>query len=344
YLSVVAKYPNNKIAKEAAFTAAVVYESMAYFERAAEAYETTADKFAKSDKGADALFNAGVLRQALGQNKRAIIHYKAYSKRFRKTRKDAQEVAYRIAVVHELAGEEGLAEKAYNAYLKAYRGGTHQLKATVFSGRAAYKLGQYRRAGKQLSAALKLFKKSSGAEAKRNRKYAAEARYYQGELLYRKYDKVSLKVKARKLDKALATKMKLLDQASTVYLDVVEINDASWATAALYRIGSVMEEFANSLRDAPTPPGFSEADAELYREALDNEVITIEEKAIELYIVGYKKAIELKVYNEYTQKLRAALGRMAASQFPPAKESRGQQRLGDRTPTIGLTKEVIRGE
>lgn len=344
YLSVVDRYPSNKIAKQAAFTAAVVYESMAYFERAAEAYELTSDKFSKSDKGADALFNAGVLRQALGQNKRAIAHYKTYSKKFRKTRKDTEEVAYRIAVVHELAGEEGPAEKAYNAYLKQYRGGAHEMEAMVFSGRAAYKLGQYKRAENKLKSALKLFKRSTGAEAKRNRKFAAEARYYQGELLYRKYDKVSLNVKARKLDKALATKMKLLDQASTIYLDVVEINDASWATAALYRIGSVMEEFANSLRDAPTPPGFSEADAQLYRDALDNEVITIEEKAIDLYIVGYKKAIELKVYNEYTRKLRTALGRMAASQFPPAKESRGQQRLGDRTPEIGLTKEVVRGE
>ncbi len=344
YLSVLERYPTTDLAPKAAFTAGVVYESMAYFEKAAEAYEKTAEQFPKKEKGADALFNAGILRQALGQNKLAISHYQTYAKRFRKSRKDAAEVAFRIAVVHEQAGNEGLAEKAYLSYTKTFRGGVHQVEALVFAGRAAFKLGQYPRSSKQLSAALKTFRRMSGGEAKRNKKFAAQARYYQGELLYRKYDKVSLDVPPKRLDKALATKMKLLDQASTAYLDVVEFNDASWATAALYRIGSVMEEFANSLRDAPTPDGFSEADAQLYRDALDNEVINIEEKAIDLYISGYRKAIELKVYNQYTKKLRSALGRMAASQFPPAKEARDARRLGDRTPIIPYSLEVVRSE
>ena len=214
----------------------------------------------------------------------------------------------------------------------------------VNAARAAYKLGQFKRADTGLSASLKAYKRLKGEDAVRNRKFAAEARYYQGELWYRKYARISLDVKPRKLDKALKAKMKLLEKASLIYLDVVEFNNAAWSTAALFRIGSVMEEFANSLRDAPTPRGLSEAEGEMYREALDNEVITIEERAIDLYTTGYKKAISLKVYNDYTKKLRAALGRMAASQFPPSNEAREKLRLGDRTPAIAIAREVIRDE
>ncbi len=344
YLSVVDRYPKHKLALEASFTAGAVYESMAYFERAAESYELSTEKFPKSQKGADALFNAGVLRQALGQNKRAIAHYQAYAKRFRNTKKDAAEVAFRVAVVHEAAGQDGEAEKAYQEYLRKHNGAAHEIQALAHSGRASYKLGQYKRANKQLDATLKAFKKLKGDAAKRNRKFAAEARYYQGELLYRQYDRVSLDVKPRKLDKALKQKMNLLEKASLIYLDVVEYGDPSWSTAALYRIGSVMEEFATSLREAPTPNGLNDDEANMYRDALDNEVITIEERAIDLYTTGYRKAIELKVYNDYTKKLRSALGRMAASQFPPAKEAKEPMRLGDRTPSIDIVREVVRDD
>ena len=343
-MSVVDRYPKHKLALEASFTAGAVYESMAYFERAAESYELSTEKFPKSQKGADALFNAGVLRQALGQNKRAIAHYQAYAKRFRNTKKDAAEVAFRVAVVHEAAGQDGEAEKAYQEYLRKHNGAAHEIQALAHSGRASYKLGQYKRANKQLDATLKAFKKLKGDAAKRNRKFAAEARYYQGELLYRQYDRVSLDVKPRKLDKALKQKMNLLEKASLIYLDVVEYGDPSWSTAALYRIGSVMEEFATSLREAPTPNGLNDDEANMYRDALDNEVITIEERAIDLYTTGYRKAIELKVYNDYTKKLRSALGRMAASQFPPAKEAKEPMRLGDRTPSIDIVREVVRDD
>lgn len=344
YLSVADRYPKHSLAQQASFTAGAVYESMAYFERAAESYELTASRYKKGDQGAKALFNAGVLRQALGQSKRAIGHYETYAKRFRRAKKDAAEVAFRVAVVYEGAGDEGRAEKAYNEYLRKHRNGKHEVEAMVNAARAAYKLGQFRRAEAGLAAALKAYKGLKGDAAKSNRRFAAEARYYQGELLYRKYNKVSLDVKPHKLNKALNQKMKLLEQASMIYLNVVEFNNAAWSTAALYRIGSVMEEFANSLRDAPTPRGLNEAESEMYREALDNEVITIEERAIDLYTTGYKKAIALKVYNDYTKKLRSALGRMAASQFPPSKEARESLRLGDRTPEINIAREVARDE
>lgn len=344
YQDVAKRFPDSDLAAQSAFTAGSVYESMAYYERAAEAYEKTFGSFPKGDRGANALFNAGLLRQALGQSQRAIGHFEAYAKRFRKTKKDAEEVAFRIGVVYDASGNYGPAEKAYRNYLSAHRSGKHAIEAMVNSSRAAYKLGQYGRAKTGLRAALQSYKKMRGDSARKNRAYAAEARYYQGELLYRDYAKVSLNVKPRKLDTALQRKMKLLEQASGIYLDVVEYKDASWSTAALYRIGSVMEEFAISLRDAPTPAGFSDAEAEQYRTALDEEVVTIEERAIELYTTGYRKAIELRVYNEYTKKLRSALGRMSASRFPPTKEARQTMRLGDRTPASKIRREVIRDE
>ena len=345
YLALADRYRGSgALAEKAAFTAGQVYESMAYFDRAAEAYELVAERYPKGPHGADALFNAGVLRQALGQPKRAITHYQAYAKRYRRTKRDAEEVAFRVGVVREEAGDDGRAERAFDAYLRQYPRGAHALEALTRAGRCAFRLGQLGRAERRFEEAVRRFKKADPAERKAQVQFAAEARYYQGELIYRKYDRITLDVKPRALDRTLKQKMRLLDDASVIYLDVVEYGDPQWATAALYRIGSVMEEFARSLREAPVPRGLSEEEKTLYREELDNEVIDIEEKAIELYTVGYQKAIGLKVYNQFTRKLREALGRMAASRFPPNKEARESTRVGDRAPEPALVKEVVREE
>ena len=342
YMVLADRYKKSELAERAAFTAAQVLESVASFDRAAEAYELVAERYPDGPHGADARFNAGVLRQALAQPKRAIDHYQAYATRYRRTVRDAEEVAFRVAVVREDAGDCARAERDYGEYLTRYGRGGHALEAMMRAGRCAYRQGQLARAEHRFDDVVKRWKHAPAAERRAQVAAAAEARYYQGELLYRKYDRIGLDVRPRALGRTLKQKMKLLDQASVIYLDVVSYRDPQWATAALYRIGAVMEGFARSLREAPTPSGLSAAEQKLYREQLDNEVITIEEKAIELYTVGYHKALALKVYGEFTRKLREALARMAASRFPPNKESREGLRLGGQAPEPLLVKEVVR--
>jgi tetratricopeptide (TPR) repeat protein len=315
---------------------------MAYFDRAAEAYELVVKTYPKSQYGADALFNAGLLRQALGVPKRAIAHYEAYARRYRK-RKDAPEVAFRIGVVYEEAGDAGRADRAYRDYAKRYRrDGAHVIEAHTRAGRLALSLGHIRRAREELGESLKLYARASSAEKKNQQKWAAEARYHQGELIYRDYKRIQLDVPPRKLSATLKNKTKMLEKAQSVYLEVVDFGSLQWATAALFRIGEVYEEFATSLREAPVPPGLSEGDQELYRDALESHIVQIEERAIELYTTGYRKSIELKVFNKYTKAMRQALGRMASRDFPPERETRTPSRIGDRPPALELVKEVIR--
>jgi len=342
YLVLAQKYPRSPLGEQSAFTAARVLESVASFDQAVEAYELVAARYPNGAHGADARFNAGVLRQALAQPKRAIEHYQIYARRYRRTQRDAEEVAFRVGVVREEAGDQARAERAFGEYAQSYPRGSHALEALMRAGRCAYRQGQLGRAERRFVEVIARWKRGSPAERRAQLSAAAEARYYQGELLYRKYDRISLNVRPRLLGRTLKLKMKLLDEASVVYLDVVDYRDPEWGTAALYRIGAVMEEFARSLREAPTPGGLSAAEQKLYREQLDNEVIGIEEKAIDLYSVGYQKALSLKVYSEFTRKLREALGRMAASRFPPNKEAREGVRLGEIAPQPPLVKEVVR--
>ncbi len=67
-----------------------------------------------------------------------------------------------------------------------------------------------------------------------------------------------------------------------------------------------------------------------------------QDKAVETYTVGYTKAIQMQVYNDYTAKIREALGRLAAQKFPPEHEARSKERSGDRPPNPEMVTEVAR--
>ena len=349
YLALANKYAkkDRKLASKAAFEAGKVYESVAYFDKAAEAYEVVVKSFKRSKHDANALFNAGLLRQALGQPKAAIAHYNLYARRYR-DRKDADEVAFRIGVVYEEAKQSKEAYKAFALYARKYRRANeaYVIQAQTRAGRIILAQGKARQAAKHFKTALKMYKKlkRKSKAKKRARPWAAEARYHEGELIFRQYETVSLDVKPRKLQKALERKTKLLEKAQIAYAEVGEFDDPQWTTAALFRLANVFELYADSMRNARLPKGLSDKEKKLYQEALENYIILIEEKAIGLYTDAYKRAIDIKVYNEYTSKLRSALGRMDSSTFPPVIEARSRVRFGDRPLDPELVEEVIRDE
>ncbi len=346
YVDLAQKYGEKQpeIGEKAAFSAGVVYEKVIYFDKAAWAYELVWSKFRTGTKAPDALFNAGLLRQALGQNKEAIQHYQEYAKKF-KERKDAPDVAFNIGAVYESAGDEGPAYKAFADYARTYRSsGRRVIESWTRAGRLSFKLGQFKRAKEELVTAQKLWKAASGKDKLLGTTWAAEARYYEGELVFREYEKVSLDVKPAQLEKALKTKSKLLSDAEKVYGSVIDYQDLKWATAALFRMGQVYDGFAEALATAGAkpPPNVPPDLVQAYQDKINEYVVNIQDKAVELFSTGYQKAIQMQVYDEYTAKIREALGRLAAQKFPPERESRGRERIGDRPPTPELVTEIAR--
>ena len=346
YLDLAEKYGGAapEVAEKAAFSAGVVYEKIIYYDRAAKAYELVVKNFGKGAKAPDALFDAAVLRQALGQNKEAIAHYEEYAKKYRE-RKDAPDVAFNIGVVYENSGDEGHAYNAYAEYTRIYRStGKRLVEAYTRSGKMSLKLGQTKRAKEDFLLAQKLWKSATGKDKVEGKPWAAEARYNEGELIFREYEKVTLDVKPKDLERALKAKTKLLGEAEKVYTSVVDYNDLKWATAALFRVGQVYDGFAEALATAggKPPAGLTPDQIQANQDGINGYVVNIQDKAVELFSAGYSKAIQMQVYDEYTAKIREALGRLASKKFPPEREARQHERIGDRPPTPELVTEVAR--
>jgi TolA-binding protein len=337
YRNIVDKYPASTEAPEAAWAAGRLYEQAALWEQAAASYEALANRYPKDGKAPDALFNAGLLREHLGDLKAAIAAYGEYARRYR-ARDDAREVAFRVGVVLADAGEKEAAARAFSEFAARFPSGARAVEALMRAGAALLDAGQDRRALDPLERAVALYRRAPAGSSSA----AARARYLQAEALFHDFERVALAADPRRLKRTLDEKSTLLERAKAIYVDVVTFKDPEWATAALYRIGDAYERFAHALRQAPTPPGLGAEEQQVYRDELEKVVVVVEEKAIDAYKGGYQKALDLGVYNDFTQKLRAALGRLSDQEFPPEVEARARPAAAEPPSELPFIGSVLR--
>ncbi len=324
YERVAKEYPQSPQAAEATLVVARVFENMGDYERAAQRYDGLIERYPKHKGRADAMYNAGVLYEGLGRTKLAAARYAAYAKQY-PGEKDSLQVELRAGMVQARAGEHKAAVATLSKFVDRHGSAAEAVEANTQLGKSLLALGRLKDADKALAKAAKA---GRGAEG-RARIAGAEARYLQGEIIYREFEAQKLDPKPAKLGASLERKAKLLAQAKDVYLDVLAYSTAEWTTAALFRIGQSYELFAKGLRDYPIPTALTQAQQDEYAEQLDTFALAFEEEAIGAYKNGYQRAMELGIYNSYTKRIREALGRLSGQEFPPIAEIGSELRVAE---------------
>jgi hypothetical protein len=142
----------------------------------------------------------------------------------------------------------------------------------------------------------------------------------QAQRILAEFEQIKIEGDASKLAQRLKRKADLLKRASSALLDTAKLGVAEWTTASLYQVGSIYESFAKALVNSPAPSGLSPEQAEEYRMQIDEFIVPIEEKSIEAYESGYRKALDLGIFNAWTAKMREALGRLNTEMYPPLSE------------------------
>jgi TolA-binding protein len=321
YTKLVDKYPGSSEGALGAWNGAQMYESIAQFRDAARFYEAYAERFPKAEKASDAGYNAVLLRLSARDYDKAVQDGNRYLAKFSKEAA-ADDVYFLIGRAHEAQGKKDDAASTYREYLKRSKNTDRRVEAYTRLGQVQLTANDRKAAdvafGNAVSEARKMQKKLTTG-----RYYAAEARYLQGDEALRDFEAVKIEGDVRGLSARLKQKSKLLGKAAAIYADVVDFQVAEWVTGALYKIGQTYELFAKSLNDAPVPPGLSEEEQQVYRDELSMFVVPIEERALEAYEGGYKKARELGIYNKWTVLMREGLTRMNEVEYPPLREQGG---------------------
>jgi len=310
-----------------AWTAANTFQSMGLYSEAAEFDEAIAASntreyphYQRFEHTKDAAYNAVILRVALGDNEKAVADGNRYLSQFG-TSAEADEVTFQMGKAHQNAGRNREAAELYKRFIGKTKHYDHKVQAYVFLALTQVKANDERGAEESLKEAVAIGKRHRSDLSADGKYAAARARYMEAERILAKFDKIQIQGDVKQLSSRLKQKAELLKQASVVLLDTVSLGVAEWTTAALYQIGHTYESFAKALRDAPAPANLSEADKEAYTTQIEEFVVPVEERSLDAYENGWKKAVELGIYNQWTAKMRDALGRLNAELYAPFRET-----------------------
>lgn len=316
YDALIEHYPRTSEGALGAWSAAQMFESIAQFTDAARYYEAYGSRFPTAEKREDALYNALLLRVAAGDNQDAVRDGNDFVKAFPNS-KSADEVYFLIGRAQEADKHLQQAAQTYRHYISNGRDSGRKVEAYTRLGLVLLALGDRDGADKAWTQAAKTGRKAEPSA----RYYSAQARFSQGDQALAEFEKIKIGGDVKTLGKRLQQKSEQLRKAAEIYGDVVDYRVAEWVTAALYKIGESYEHFAESLRDAPIPPNLNPEEEQAYRDQLAQFIVPIEERALEAYENGYRKAVELRVFNAWTQKQREALTRLNDVEYPPLREA-----------------------
>ncbi len=334
-----------------AWVAASTLQAMGLFDDAAlfdEAIVANVDAkvpvYQKYEHGKDAAYNAVILRVASGDHDKAIAAGNKFLALYPNAA-EADEVVFQMGRAHQDSGRNKDAADLYKRYLaRGSKNQDHRVQGYVLLAKAQIKEGDAKGAEDSLANAARTGKQLKTQLGPDGKFAAAQARYMQGERVLAKFEAIKIEGDVKQLGKRLKEKAELLKQAATVFLDVVSFGVAEWTTAALYQVGHTYETFAKSLRDAPVP-GEAKTDQEKedFTSQIETFVVPIEEKALDAYENGWKKAMDLTIYNQWTAKMRDALGRLNAELYPPFKEIGFEVRSEGPSPLPALMDAPRRG-
>ncbi|HEX6243452.1 MAG TPA: tetratricopeptide repeat protein [Polyangiales bacterium] len=321
YTKLIDKHPGSSEGALGAWNGAQMYESIAQFRDAARFYEAYAERFPKAEKASDAGYNAVLLRLSARDYGQAVQDGNRYLAKHA-TESASDDVYFLIGRAQEAQGRKDDAARTYREYVKRSKDADRRVEANSRLGQVLLSAGDRKAADNAFGAAVGEARKLR-SKLTTGRYFAAEARYLQGDEALREFDAVKIEGDVRGLSARLKQKAKLLGKAASIYADVVDFQVAEWVTAALYKIGQSYELFAKALNDAPAPPGLNEEEQQVYRDELSMFVVPIEERALEAYEGGYKKARDLGIYNKWTVLMREGLTRMNEVEYPPLREQGG---------------------
>jgi tetratricopeptide (TPR) repeat protein len=321
-------YRDKPESPQGAWLATTTLQSMGLLGDAADIAEQMASlgdrehpNYAKYEHERDAAYNAVILREATGEHDRAVADGAKFLAAFGSSA-EADEVVFQMGRAHQNTGRARDAAELYKRYLSHATNLDHRVQGFVLLAQAQLKLGDERAAEASLEDAVVLGKRRTRDLGSEGKYAAAHARYMQAERILAKYEQIQIQGDVKQLKTRLRRKTELLKDAAKAFLDCVSMGVAEWTTGALYQIGHMYETFAKALRDSPPPPEVKTDDQKGdFAAQIEEFAVPMEERSLDAYENGWKKAVELGIYNQWTAKMREALGRLNSELYPPFKET-----------------------
>lgn len=302
----------SKLGPRSLYLIAETYRLAAVYDLAAQFFEEYATRHPKEQKVKTALMYASTFRRGLGQYDQATRDYQKYMSLFSKDPK-VPAIYFDLGIMLANQGLWKAVVTHFNGYLKKFgsTGGINlELAAHQQIGEAYLKQRQVPQARKEFDTILALFQKLTPEEQKkidaRGVSAIAWAYFNLGDMTAQEATKI--KFTRRNLKEATDKKLSIIQAAEASYLTVHSMGHPYWSTAALFRIGSGWERFANDLENSPLPTGLNEMEQEDYRFELSQAAEKIRKgRAVPAYSLCLEVATQHRIFNDFTEQAQQNL-------------------------------------
>ncbi|MDF1565374.1 MAG: tetratricopeptide repeat protein [Deltaproteobacteria bacterium] len=333
-----AKYEEGK-AQEALFNAAVLREGLGQFAKARADRETYIALWPKATDAEALYLTIADLHEREGNIPAANAQLEGYLKTYKAGDIDENLVMrLRMARLYEKSKNTKLRAKADQKYdeIRRYYAGLKKRKSEVKAGLeavATVELMDLKRVREDYDKAKLVYpwtEKQTPKElfafiAEENlQKLAAKLRTERDVVRLKKRIKdtaEALKAGVSKSDaafkKSASAKADELKKVVEAYTKIVKYKQGEPALCALEKIGLVYLDYVQVLKKAPAPPYLQDEGQELqFRDNLAQEMLPIEDKAIEAFSTAVQKSHELHIYNACSRRALKQLRKLRPDQWP----------------------------
>lgn len=369
YEDLIARYRDTDMAVRAQAAIGFLYESQTEFAKAAAAFVEMQKFKGNKDKdieeqAATGYRNAGYLYQALENYEEAYKVFDNYTKIY-PNRPDVKDIALEAGRALEKIGTPEAFKRAGDHFEKVARNFGRKDKSLEIEALSAAGLahkksdkvksrkkveGLFRAAIKGWEGVMKGVEKGGAEPRGETKYYAAMATFEQAEYYYDDY--AGLKVEALSksgafdiplLKRTLVAKAEALRVAEKAFDKVLDFKDKGMAAAAAFRLGQVLYEFAESLANAPPPPGLTEDQVDEYRFTLEELYAPIQERALAAFTAALRQAVKDNVYNKWSRLSAVYAAKVNKDEFPIAEFTVQPDKTSDTVQSTSFIKAVRRG-
>ena len=328
YERVFREYPKSDLADKALFLVALKSEQAFDFGKAIENYLKLVRDYPKSPDRANAQFNAALALENTQDYERAAAEYERYASMFAE-REDAPETFYRAGVVHEKRGDETAMVETFQKFIKKFQRDPKQsdrvMEALVKIADYYLDKGKTKEAKGYYEQAVREFASRRMATASVGGYNAAKARFFLVELTLPTYESMQIQGTGKQQQKALKDKAEKLTTEESLYREILNYKQIEWSLAALYRMGYLYENLAETLLKAECPKDVKRLGQEFcdeYTAQIEDQAGKLEEKIVPAYELAFKEAKNAKVINEWTKRTLEGLNKYRKADYPIDKEPR----------------------
>ena len=285
---------------------AVLYEKLGFYKKAAESYVSFAKNYPLDPKSSNFWYNAGIIFDALNDIPSAVYSYNKYYETSKNS--DRYDSLFLIGSLYERNKNWKRAIQNYNQFLKTPASSALQVMTASFSIADIYdtKLKQSKLAKKWHQNTLNLYRKLNKGAV-----YGARSHFYLVKAnFYNPFSKLKIPSDPKKQEKALTTKIKLLQNLERALKPVIRYNKGEAILASLVLIGKANTELAQEIETAPIPKGLNKAGQLQYKQGIKAIIEPYIKKSIDHYQLAIKRSVKLRVYSEWIGSAYSGLARI----------------------------------